>query len=66
MAGRQDARRQTKFGFHKADFDHGHKVKQVEGEHDLFGDGSVVCLPTTATRRAISRSGCAPRRARSC
>ena len=21
-------------------------VKQVEGEHDLFGDGSVVCIPT--------------------
>jgi N-acyl homoserine lactone hydrolase len=33
-------------GFHKVDYDLGHKVKQVEGEHDVFGDGSVVCLPT--------------------
>jgi len=33
-------------GFHKVDYDHGHPVKQVEGEHDLFGDGSVVCIPT--------------------
>jgi len=33
-------------GFNRADFDHGHKVIQIEGEHDLFGDGSVVCLPT--------------------
>ncbi len=24
----------------------GIKVKQVGGEHDLFGDGSVVCIPT--------------------
>jgi N-acyl homoserine lactone hydrolase len=36
----------AKVGFLKIDYDHGHKVKQVEGEHDLFGDGSVVCLPT--------------------
>ncbi len=33
-------------GYNRADFDLGHKVVQVEGEHDLFGDGSVVCLPT--------------------
>ena len=37
---------ETKFGFYKADFDKGHKVKQVEGEYDVFGDGSVVCIPT--------------------
>ena len=36
----------AKVGFFKADFDHGHPVKQVEGEHDLFGDGSVVTIPT--------------------
>ncbi|TMA34784.1 MAG: MBL fold metallo-hydrolase, partial [Deltaproteobacteria bacterium] len=23
-----------------------HEVLAVDGEHDLFGDGSVVCLPT--------------------
>ena len=28
------------------DFDLGHSVKQVDGEFDLFGDGSVICLPT--------------------
>jgi N-acyl homoserine lactone hydrolase len=37
---------ESKFGFYKADFDKGHKVIQVEGEHDVFGDGSVVCIPT--------------------
>ena len=33
-------------GFNRADFDLGHKVIQIDGEHDLFDDGSVVCLPT--------------------
>jgi len=33
-------------GFNRGDFDLGHKVIQIDGEHDLFGDGSVVCLPT--------------------
>ena len=28
------------------DYDLGHDVLLVDGEHDLFGDGSVVCLPT--------------------
>jgi glyoxylase-like metal-dependent hydrolase (beta-lactamase superfamily II) len=28
------------------DYDHGHRVQLLDGEHDLFGDGSVVCLPT--------------------
>ena len=27
-------------------FDLGHKVQQVDGEHDLFGDGSAVCIPS--------------------
>ena len=42
----QDPEIAVKVGFFKADIDHGHPVKQVEGEHDLFGDGSVVCIPT--------------------
>ena len=42
----QDPETAAKVGFYKADFDHGHALKQVEGEHDLFGDGSVVCIPT--------------------
>lgn len=32
--------------FNPVDYDLGHKVMQVEGEHDLFGDGSVVAIPT--------------------
>jgi glyoxylase-like metal-dependent hydrolase (beta-lactamase superfamily II) len=28
------------------DYDHGHDVHQLDGEHDVFGDGRVVCLPT--------------------
>jgi glyoxylase-like metal-dependent hydrolase (beta-lactamase superfamily II) len=28
------------------DYDHGHDTLLVDGEHDLFGDGRVVCLPT--------------------
>jgi N-acyl homoserine lactone hydrolase len=27
-------------------FDLGHEVQLIEGEHDLFGDGSVVCIPS--------------------
>ena len=33
-------------GFDPRDFDLGHKLRLVDGEHDLFGDGTVVCLPT--------------------
>ena len=33
-------------GYNRADFDLGHKLVEIDGEHDLFGDGSVVCLPT--------------------
>jgi N-acyl homoserine lactone hydrolase len=32
--------------FAREDFDHGHDVQVVDGEHDLFGDGRIVCLPT--------------------
>lgn len=28
------------------DFDLGHDVQLIDGEHDVFGDGAVVCLPT--------------------
>jgi glyoxylase-like metal-dependent hydrolase (beta-lactamase superfamily II) len=30
----------------RKDFDLGHKLMLIDGEHDLFGDGSVVCIPT--------------------
>jgi N-acyl homoserine lactone hydrolase len=33
-------------GFDRRDFDLGHKRLLVDGEHDVFGDGSVVCCPT--------------------
>jgi glyoxylase-like metal-dependent hydrolase (beta-lactamase superfamily II) len=36
----------VRHGFNRRDFDLGHKLRLVDGEHDVFGDGSVVCLPT--------------------
>ena len=33
-------------GYVRSDYDLGHDVLTVTGEHDMFGDGSVVCLPT--------------------
>jgi N-acyl homoserine lactone hydrolase len=33
-------------GYLSKDWDTGQSVRQVDGEHDLFGDGSVVCIPT--------------------
>jgi len=33
-------------GFDKQDFDLGHDLITPDGEHDLFGDGSVMCVPT--------------------
>lgn len=32
--------------YNPADYDHGHDRELLDGEHDLFGDGRVVCLPT--------------------
>ena len=32
--------------YHPADFHTGHEIELVEGRHDLFGDGSVVAVPT--------------------
>ncbi|MFC3070656.1 N-acyl homoserine lactonase family protein [Phenylobacterium soli] len=34
------------YGLRKRFFDLGHAVRLVDGEHDLFGDGSAVCLPS--------------------
>lgn len=34
------------YGLRKRYFDLGHAVELVEGEHDLFGDGSAVCIPS--------------------
>lgn len=42
----QDAELAAKNGFDRKDYDLGHDRLEVAGEHDLFGDGRVVCLPT--------------------
>jgi N-acyl homoserine lactone hydrolase len=36
----------AKRGFDRRDFDLGHKLVVADGEYDVFGDGSVLCLPT--------------------
>jgi len=33
-------------GYNRRDFDLGHQLRLIDGEHDVFGDGAVVCLPT--------------------
>jgi glyoxylase-like metal-dependent hydrolase (beta-lactamase superfamily II) len=33
-------------GFDSSLIDLGHDIVTVKGEHDLFGDGTIVCLPT--------------------
>jgi len=33
-------------GYVPADFETGQDVRLVDGEHDVFGDGTVVCVPT--------------------
>ena len=39
-------------------FNPAHPVTQLEGDHDVFGDGSAVLLATPGTRPATSRSCC--------
>ena len=41
-----DARLARRSAFDARDYDTGQDVLQVSGEHDLFGDGRVVCMPT--------------------
>jgi N-acyl homoserine lactone hydrolase len=41
-----DADLAARLSFAAKDYDHGHDVQLVDGEHDLFGDGRVVCVPT--------------------
>jgi N-acyl homoserine lactone hydrolase len=33
-------------GYDPKDFDTGQEVRLLDGEHDVFGDGTVVCIPT--------------------
>lgn len=44
-AGHDDEMRQRNF-YDPRDYDLGHAVRCLDGEHDLFGDGRVVCMPT--------------------
>jgi glyoxylase-like metal-dependent hydrolase (beta-lactamase superfamily II) len=37
---------QQKVGYDERDFALGHDVIEIDGEHDLFGDGSVTLFPT--------------------
>ena len=32
--------------YNPADFDLGHDVLKIDGTHDVFGDGAVMCIPT--------------------
>lgn len=41
-----DAEVANRYGLRKRYFDWGHQVVQVDGEHDLFGDGSVRLVPS--------------------
>ena len=36
----------NRYGLRKRYFDLGHQVRLIDGEHDLFGDGSAVCIPS--------------------
>jgi N-acyl homoserine lactone hydrolase len=40
------ARPDDDVAYRKVDFETGQKVRLINGEHDLFGDGSVVAFPT--------------------
>lgn len=42
----QDRDAAARYALPRRFFDLGHEVMQVDGEHDLFGDGSVVCVPS--------------------
>ena len=58
-----DADAAARHGYNPRDFDLGHELRLVDGEHDVFGDGSVVCLPTHGhTPRAPVVEGAARQR----
>jgi glyoxylase-like metal-dependent hydrolase (beta-lactamase superfamily II) len=45
QAGHDDEQVRKQF-YNPRDYQLGHDVLTVDGEHDLFGDGRVVCVPT--------------------
>lgn len=44
--GAREPQLAARHGFNPRDFNLGHKLRLIDGEHDVFNDGSVVCLPT--------------------
>ena len=42
----EEAHGHRRSGYLSGDFDTGQDIRLVTGEHDVFGDGSVVCIPT--------------------
>jgi N-acyl homoserine lactone hydrolase len=37
--------------YNPLDFEHGHDLQLLDGAHDVFGDGTVTCLPTPGHTR---------------
>lgn len=33
-------------GYVRSDYETGQEIRTIDGEHDIFGDGSVVCIPS--------------------
>ena len=46
MEATRDAEAAKKNGFDPKDFDHPLEYRLVDGEHDIFGDGKLVIIPT--------------------
>ncbi len=46
MAAAKDPDVARRNGFFDQDWDHGHDFILADGEYDIFGDGSIVCIPT--------------------
>lgn len=46
LAAAKDPDIAGRIGFFNQDWDHGHDFVLADGEYDIFGDGSVVCIPT--------------------
>lgn len=41
-----DAAQRARYALPRRFFDLGHDLRLLDGEHDLFGDGAVTCIPT--------------------
>lgn len=46
LAAAKDPDIAGRVGYFAQDWDHGHEFILADGEYDIFGDGSVVCIPT--------------------